>query len=364
MKDIYELLNDIEVDDKEMKEIEVSEIEKERIKKTLRKKIKKQSVLKKAVIAAGLSSVFVLGAVSFSMNNPVYAESIPVIGDIFTFINRENSKLYSGYRENANEINVTKEDKGISITIKDAIFDGRTFTYTYEIKSSKDLGDNITLSSGPRMIKDYRGGLAGSSGVKKVSDCTYVGQDAYTINEKRDSIDFLIDIDKIIDEDDSSIITGNWKFNINLDAIEGKTTEINKGIEKDGIKVNIDKITETPISCIVEYSYKVSDDIKNKFFNSHVGLDAKDNLGNVYESEDDGAYGNTNDQIYHATITFEKINSDATKLILTPKADLSNTGGGVSGDENGVTKDLTPVIDENHPEREEFTMDDIVIELK
>ena len=41
MKDIYELLNDIEVDDKEMKEIEVSEIEKERIKKTLRKKIKK-----------------------------------------------------------------------------------------------------------------------------------------------------------------------------------------------------------------------------------------------------------------------------------------------------------------------------------
>lgn len=365
MGDMYELLNDIEVDDNEMEEMEVSEFERERIKKKLRKQVKSHKTLKKVAIAAGLSFAVILGTVSFAVSNPVYAESIPIIGNIFTFINKENSKLYSGYLENANEINVTKEDKGVSVTIQNAIFDGRTITYTYEIKTNKDLGENVSTGSSLSSIKNYYGGLSGSSGIKKVSDCTYVGQDTYTINERRDKIEFLIDIDHIwnMDQDESQAIKGNWVFNINLDAIENEVTPINKTIEKDGIELSINNITKTPVSCIVEYSFKVPQDIQDKYFHSYILLSAKDDLGNVYQSEDNGSYGNTNDGINHATVTFEKLNPDAKKFILTPKADLSNTGGGVSGDENGVTKEITPTIDENHPERGEITLDDIVIDL-
>ena len=50
MKDIYELLNDIDIDENEFEEMKVSEIEKARIKKRLKKSIhEKSNTYKKAI---------------------------------------------------------------------------------------------------------------------------------------------------------------------------------------------------------------------------------------------------------------------------------------------------------------------------
>ena len=50
MKDIYELLNDIDIDENEFEEMKVSEIEKVRIKKRLKKSIHKKDNRYKKVI--------------------------------------------------------------------------------------------------------------------------------------------------------------------------------------------------------------------------------------------------------------------------------------------------------------------------
>lgn len=53
MKDIYELLNDIDIDEKELGEIEASEIEKEKVKRSLKQSIrtkKKMKSWKKALL--------------------------------------------------------------------------------------------------------------------------------------------------------------------------------------------------------------------------------------------------------------------------------------------------------------------------
>ena len=55
MKDIYELLNDIDIDENEFEEMKVSEIEKVRIKKKLKKSIhKKDNRYKKVINKRGM----------------------------------------------------------------------------------------------------------------------------------------------------------------------------------------------------------------------------------------------------------------------------------------------------------------------
>ena len=53
MKDIYELLNDIDIDEKELEEIEASEIEKKKVKRNVKQSIctkKKMKSWKKALL--------------------------------------------------------------------------------------------------------------------------------------------------------------------------------------------------------------------------------------------------------------------------------------------------------------------------
>ena len=46
MKDIYELLNDIDIDEKELEEIEASEIEKEKVKRNLKQSLRTKKKMK------------------------------------------------------------------------------------------------------------------------------------------------------------------------------------------------------------------------------------------------------------------------------------------------------------------------------
>ena len=43
-------------------------------------------------------------------------------------------------------------------------------------------------------------------------------------------------------------IKGDWNFNINLKGIENKETLIGGSTEKDGVKVNMERMEITPIS--------------------------------------------------------------------------------------------------------------------
>ena len=143
MKDIYELLNDVDIDESEIDTMDVSEFEKEKVKKHLRKLLKKNKGWKKKGLIAAALCCAVIGSIgAVGIKNPAYAAEIPIVGDIFRFLDNGRTGVYDKYKENANEINVTKESNGVAITIKDAIFDGKTITYTYEIKSDKDLGKN------------------------------------------------------------------------------------------------------------------------------------------------------------------------------------------------------------------------------
>lgn len=370
MKDVYELLNEVNIDENEIEEMEVSDLEKEKVKTNLRKVLKRNRKFKtgwKVAVAAGF--LIIGGVVTIGITNPAYASEIPVIGDIFRFLNNGKTGVYDKYKENASEINMSRECNGVTVTIKDAVFDGQTITYTYEIKSDKDLGEKPFISKGgPILTVDgYMGGAGGGSITEKVGENTYIGQDNDTLNKEMDEVKFKINIREISDmagkEGEDKSVKGNWDFELSLKAVEREKKIINKTTEKGGIKATIDSITDTGMAFIVNYSQETPKGLNNKWYFQSLELEIRDDLGNVYKGDGGSGHGEENSTKINCNSTFPKINDKAKKLIITPKMNLSNEGGGVKADENGNVVPIKIPIDENHPAHGEIVLDDIVVDL-
>ena len=73
MKDIYELLNDIDIDENEFEEMEVSEFEKAKVKKALKKSLNEKKKRKSWKINIVASAIIIgLSASTFGLSFPAY----------------------------------------------------------------------------------------------------------------------------------------------------------------------------------------------------------------------------------------------------------------------------------------------------
>ena len=373
MKDIYELLNDLNIDESEFEEMEVNELEKANIKRSLKKEInkkKKRNSWKKSIAAA---SIIVGLSVTTFVTYPAYAGNIPVIEDIFRFFdngktdkeNRQNKEhgLYYDYKKFSNEINMTKESNGTKITINDAVFDGKTLTLTYTIESEQDLG-NVDISM-PR-IKGMEA-IGGTGKTSKIDTNKYVGiLTVSNIEDKKlDVAHINWDIDRIKNPENQNVINGDWKFAFSLDATDSKLQMTEDSAEKNGVKVNIEKISLNPMSLTVYYDQEVTEMVKNKWDGVDVELEIKDDLGNLYSGEDNG--GVRKESSYHVSgsKTFEKLDPKATKLIITPHITVRdyNSDNFASVE---ITKDGAkeiPLPEKPGKGKEEFVLEDIIIKI-
>ena len=119
------------------------------------------------------------------------------------------------------------------------------------------------------------------------------------------------------------------------------------------------------MSFIVHYNQMATEQVKNKWHEAYVELEIKDDLGHVYSGEGNGGSGQDSYSMNWSK-TFEKLDPNATKLIVTPHVtfrihDATNSGG-VEITKNGEKKITIPA--KSGVGREEFVMDDIIIELE
>ncbi|PEA54175.1 anti-sigma factor [Bacillus pseudomycoides] len=348
------------------------------IEQLIHSKKKKMSGWKQYI--AITSVVICLVVTMFGLTFSASAVSIPIIRDIFRFLDIERVELHKEvkineekgtglhheYKKYSNELNLTQESNGIKFTVHDAIYDGQTVSLTYSIESNLDLGDNpVTLEF--LKIKGA-GGTSESNGIKKVDKHKYVGLlTASTLEATtEDSVNMQWIIDSIKNLDTQKEIKGNWKFDFTLKTAERKEKLIHSSVEQDGVKVFIEKLSISPMSFIVSYKEEVSEYMKNRWDDVYVDLKIKDDLGNSYAGEGNGSIRDESSYILNGSKTFEKINPNATKLIITPHVMLSNHNadnyGVAGGTGSGGSKfSIQKIIGRD---KEELVLKDIVIELE
>jgi len=366
MKDIYELLNDVNVDDHEFEEMAVTEFEKAKVKSTLKKSIaKKKKRMGWKMNVAVAAVVIGLSTATVGLTFPAYAGNIPIIGDISRFLDNEKTGLYDNYKEYSTEMNLTQDSNGIKITINDAVFDGETVAITYSIESDRDLGADLTSFNMPT-IKGATG-AAGSSRITKIDEYHYVGLDKITpFGLTLDTADIKWKVGSISQTDTGEKIKGNWKFAFSLPATDSQIQLTNQSVEQNGVTVNIDKMAFTPMSFIVHYNQQATQQVQDKWHVADVELAIKDDVGNIYSGEGNGGSG-TDAYTINWSKTFEKLDPNATKLIITPHVtfrilDATNSGG-VEMTADGKEKEISIPV-KSGVGREEFVMEDIVIELE
>lgn len=367
MKDIYELLNDIDIDEKELEEIEASEIEKEKVKRNVKQSIrtkKKMGNWKKGVAAASI--LVGLSVATLGIGFPTYAGGLPIVGDIFRFLDNGRTGLYENYKEFSTELNMTRESNGVKVTINDAVFDGRTITITYSIESDKDLGEKPNIFGYPQVMGFNGGG--GSSQVTKVGEKKYVGMTTMSGNSSKrlDVANVWWDIEAINMYEEKKSIKGNWNFALTLKAMDSKEIKVNRVSENELIKVNIDKMEVTPMSFIVFYNQEESKALRSIWDSADVELEIKDDLGNKYAGEGNGGTSTVAEPHKSSwSSTFQKLNENATKLIVTPRVQLRvhtpENHGGVEY-VNGKEKKIE--VPKKEAKSKEIVLDDIVIDLK
>lgn len=380
MKDIYELLNDINIDENEFEEMEVSELEKAKVKNTLKKSINKKRKMKSLKKNVAVASILVgLSATTFGLTFPAYAKNIPVIEDIFRFFDNgrtessidsndvkdEEKGLYYNYKQFSNEINLTKESNGIKITVNDAVFDGKTVTLTYSIESEQDLGEHAGTSL-PKI--EGMNALGGTDRTTKIDTNKYVG--ILTVSNLEDKTldiaNIKWNIDSIQNPDNHTEIKGDWNFDFSLNAVDSTMQLSDSSSERNGVKVNIEKISVNPMSFIVYYDQIVSENISNRWDGVNVELEIKDDLGNVYSGKGNGGKG-TDSYNMSLSKTFEILDENATKLIVSPHITLrdysSDNYSSVEVSKDGVERVIT-LPEKSGKGKEEFVLEDIVIELK
>jgi hypothetical protein len=367
MKDIYELLNDMDIDESEFEEMEVSEWEKAKVTSVVKASIHRRKrnwtrIAAAAVLTAGLS------AVMLGITFPAYANNIPVIDNIFRLLDSGKSGLFDHYKEYSSDINLTEESNGITFTINDAVFDGETVFITYSLVSNQDLGIKPVVHG----LLDIKGtdGVAGGNQISKVGPNKYAGLITGTgfsnVKDKK-TASVKWSIDSLVNPNNKQEITGNWDFALKVMATDSSTQTIDRSIQHNGAVVHIHKITFTPMSFILYYDQTVDQQVRSQWDAVDVGIKIKDDLGNHYTGQGNGGAGDKEGYNMNWSKTFEKLEPKATKLIITPQLSLynhtSDNHGSVEMSRDGADEQI-PLQREQGNEREEIELEDIIVELK
>lgn len=383
-KDIYEFFNDMDIDLNDFKEAEVDELEKERVKQMVRESMAKSAEesgssgglekrKRRTFVTVAAIAVMVAGLFRFGLAFPAYAKEVPVIGDIFRFLNGGRTGVYDLYTASTLDIGMVKEDNGIEVTLNQGVYDGRTLAFTYTIKTAEDFGERPYLDSDVNV--DFASGITGREQLQRVGPGVYVGQSSYTFfGEKeqgeRKDISFLWRVSGITRMDENARMEENGttvcrlNYSVSLKALDYKAVDIAENQERtQNMAISLNRLSATPINTIMYYTEETPHNLSNAV---QIEWKIKDDLGNVYAYEENGGHGKANGEMIKMenVLTFNRLDPKAKTLFITPTLKLVHTqGGGVSIDEN-VKETVLPY--EGLPEGTdagEWTLKQVVVDI-
>ena len=87
---------------------------------------------------AGITAACFLGITIFTVTLPAYADKIPVLNNIVDYF---TSSRYENYDKYASDLNITKESKGVKVTINKVVYDGLDLAVFYTVESENGISN-------------------------------------------------------------------------------------------------------------------------------------------------------------------------------------------------------------------------------
>lgn len=289
-KSIYDLLNEVKMDEKEYEEMELSSEEKDRKKQEILKEVRtmkkeKNMTTRKKVMGAVAACAVVIGTVGFA--NPSLAKELfsGTFGKLIenskgTKNEEEDTARYTIIGKNAVDVEAevqksdnseayitTAEQNGVKISVSDVYCDGYVLYYTTTLQTD-DAGLNqadwICTTEKPEaeyvVINGINAGTGTGTSFEKMSDGTFVktsqielinlksedGQQVLFENENSFDVEYVVkdfagaDADAWDEQGEyvkTGEVAGEWKlkFPVTVDQSQNEIVNIDK--EENGIKL-------------------------------------------------------------------------------------------------------------------------------
>jgi len=328
-------------------------------------KEEKSYLRRNGLVAA--AAVLVLLVLAFAF--PGYASQIPIIGGIFeifengwrdfsplqdiahdvsdkaaiTEIPKDNSRIYiledgmikieheDGSVTIMDDVirNVIDETDGMSLTIKEVVFDGQTVYFTYHVETNRALRDDHRFElSSPELWVDgvdlmqYQGFSASSGQLQRISEHNYIAIGEFTFPPFDENVKYA----------DLYFILGNWRVGFPIERIASAASQVGETVSNEGFEATVTQVLISEIGGMIFYDYILPIEygwLHWEFFTespvpegkeAYFGIRVIDDLGNELDGgmsstgigDEDGHWG-------RGTLTLlEPLHPDATELIITP----------------------------------------------
>lgn len=314
-----------------------------------------------ATAAAVFVLLFILGFVF-----PGYASQIPLIGGIFELLDadhRSYSPLQDVAHDVSNEVGITElpaedtrtyiledgsikivnetdgsimissgvnpnvisETDGMSLEIKEVVFDGQSVYFTYHIVTDRELGDydHFELSRPELWVEgvdlmEYQSFSSSPGVLQRISEHNYIAVGSFT---------FPV-FDKNVEYADLYFTLGSWRVEFPIERIDSEIIQVNETVSNEGFEATVTQVLVSQIGVVVHYNYTKPleyDWLGWDFFTSSPvpeGVEANfeirvsDDLGNEYDWGMSGEAGNGWGSGSLSLI--EPLAPEATELIITP----------------------------------------------
>jgi len=319
MKNIYEALNEVEIDLSMYGEEKLSILEEKRIMNNVLKNIRKKGTAKKKRIVVAVI-IFLLAASSLTIiANPTFAQNSSIIKKFVSRFLSGNSESIDNY---VSQIGQSKTINGAKITLKEVVLDNNAVTIAYIIEGAKDtvrIEDTVYIN-GEELERSWGSGVYEYEDENKVIVLSEHGVVGTEIPE-------VVDL----------------KINTYALAASNKTVEFNMTVSKEKLnavsnKIKLDKVlnsgigtlkikefSTTPINTYITYE---TDKIMPW------GLLIKDKDGNYIEEigGQRSMVDNGNPLCYEGIMRFTPINKVAKEVTVIPYLRLGK-----------INKDLEPM---------------------
>lgn len=285
-KDIYELLNDINLDESEFVEMNVNDIEKAKFKKNLKKSVNRKTKYLNGLKVASVAVLSIGVLATTDLGGHVFANVNEFFYDIATSLG-----IKKDLKDYKTEVLQTVTRNGFTVSLNEVLLDKDQLIITSSFKSKNKIEagyiePKAKVSINGKVIETDAGGTCVG-----VDDNTVESMIHYKIDEKLTG-DVKISVEytdlKYLKDGKEETLKGPWAFDFNTQAKVADTTKevnINNVIElANGQTITLDKYTSNVVSKEISFTKK------NKENNYFLSLKGTDDLGNevVFELNDNG----------------------------------------------------------------------------